>query len=60
VPNPARRALLPPARIHVIRSDPAVPAKAQALSYCAVDATWWLGGVLVLGVSGHPLIDVVV
>jgi hypothetical protein len=50
----------PPAQLHVIRSDATVSAKAQALIFCAVNATWWLGGILVLSVSARSIVDVVV
>jgi len=50
--------LLPAGQIAVIRSDAAVTAKAQALIYCAVNAAWWLAGVLVVGISLHSVIQV--
>jgi hypothetical protein len=56
----ARNIALPAAQIYVIRSNAAVPAKAQALVYCAVNAAWWSGGILVLGISAGTIMDVVV
>ena len=51
---------LPAAQVYVIRSDPSVPAKARALIFCAVNAGWWLCGILVLGISTSSIIKVVV
>ena len=48
---------LPAAEIYVIRFDPSVRAKTRALVSCAVNAAWWLGGILVLGVSTRSIIE---
>jgi len=49
--------LLPAAQLFVIRSDAAVPAKAQALIYCTVNAACWLLGVVVFGAWAHMVIQ---
>jgi hypothetical protein len=54
----ARNIALPAAEVFVLRSDATVPAKARALISWVVNATWWLGGILVLGVSVRSIIEV--
>lgn len=56
----ARDIFLPAAQVFIIRSDAPVPAKAGALIYCAVNATWWLCGILVVGVSARSALQVIV
>jgi hypothetical protein len=51
---------LPEPQLTVIRSDVAVPAKAQALIYCVVHAAWWLMGILILGAWAHSIIEVAI